>query len=323
MEIQDKVEDTELKWIRWAFAVSLVVHLTVFLAKLPNLLTSPSTQEKQWVIETEMVYDVSGADDKSAIDQAKLAEEVKVNQKILPQLPKVFDLKDNSPVSEPEANQDQVPSDEQLAAEKRQAEKLLKQEEEKKQQDLRQQEEKRKQEELVKQQEEEKKRKDEAERLLQLRDIKKQAIAALTKKEALRRLIKEKARKNEQFANEDQTTSKELLLQRQKTLDANVENMSQAQISSEYGMILKSWVQRFYALPEIYANTENQQLAVIELILNNKGEIRKLKLTQSSHNSAFDNLALKTMKAASPYPKPPKQLVGVAIRYRFDASKQP
>ena len=133
----------------------------------------------------------------------------------------------------------------------------------------------------------------------------------LTKKEALARLLKEKARKDKKFHN-DAAALPQALKDRQAQLEAFLEkNASGMQLG--YTDIIRSWIKKNYQLPDAY-NLKSENLeAVFKLVIDKNGQISELNLTKSSNNQMFDQLALKTIQDSAPYPSPPNDWVGRVI----------
>lgn len=153
--------------------------------------------------------------------------------------------------------------------------------------------------------------------------VKRERILGLQKKQALERLLKEKARKEEKFSNSTKSPLNQLLLARKQQLEAGMPGGAVGEESfAQYGKLLKKWMQNYYSMPEVYALQAVGQQAVVELVLDAKGGVRSLTLLTSSDNTSFDDLALATVRKAAPFPAPPRELVGKKIHYHFDARKQ-
>ena len=153
--------------------------------------------------------------------------------------------------------------------------------------------------------------------------IKRERILALQKKQALERLLKEKARKEEKFSNSTKSPLNQLLLARKKQLEDGLPGAAMGEESfAQYGKLLKKWMQNYYSMPEVYALQAVGQPAIVELILDAKGGVRSLTLLASSQNESFDQLALATVRKAAPFPAPPRELVGKKIHYHFDSNKR-
>lgn len=272
------------------------MHLLFFFANPLSFLDHLRPKE-EWVIEAEMLTDFSGKDQTDAIKSAKKGEELKVMENILPQLPKQIDTSEQK---KPEEEKPEEISDEKkeiIAAEKPVEEKP-----------------KETPKEISKEAE-----KDDKEQKSENEDLKMKALAQLAKQEAIERLAKEKARLEKKFAKENESAEANTLLkQRQNALSQGIDNSSTE--IKEYNRALKDWVQKHYIVPEIYISAEEQSKVVVEIVLDSKGEIQTLELIKSSTNTAFDQLALTIIKNAAPFPKPPKELVGQRIHYRFDRS---
>ena len=143
----------------------------------------------------------------------------------------------------------------------------------------------------------------------------------MQKKQALERLLKDKARKEEKFSDANRSPLNQILLARKKQLEGASGTAMGDESFAQYGKLLKKWMQNYYSMPEAYSLQTVGQQAVVELVLDGKGGIRSLTLLTSSQNDAFDQLALATVRKAAPFPAPPRELVGKKIHYQFDATK--
>jgi TolA protein len=284
--VEHNSEKRLIKGFLWA---SFIVHLLAFIldpgSLFPFLFPPPKVLDvSTWEIPVEVANDEWAKADKDSISQVKQAEELRVRENLLAQLPKSMTLEETGkkPQEIAEATPEAPPKKEE--PEQKEAEKP-KEAEEHIEQD-------------------------------------KEAAVALKKEEAIARLLKEKARLKEKFAKQDESPLNDLLVQRKNELMKNQSSKALSVGDNDalkgYQGLLKSWVQKHYVLPEVYATMEGQTLAVIEIVLSERGELRQLKLVQTSKNPAFDSLAMKTMENSVPFPVPPKDLVGVPIRYRFD-----
>lgn len=137
-------------------------------------------------------------------------------------------------------------------------------------------------------------------------------------KVALDRLIKEMNRKKPK--DKTKTNLVHALSERRKELEANhMQGMlSLGESEAGYSAVVKGWIQKHYALPDIYELKNSHIKAVVQLVLNQQGGIAKLNLLSSSQNELFDQLALKTIENAAPFPSPPSDWVGKAITLPFE-----
>lgn len=142
------------------------------------------------------------------------------------------------------------------------------------------------------------------------------------KRVALDRLLKEKARLEKKFSKKEQTSPLDRTLkQRKKDLAQLHDQIKLGQEGNEddaYRRILQRWVAKNYALPKVYQLNVSEKKAVVEMTIDGSGEIRHLKLTQSSQDAVFDKLAMNTIKKSAPFPRPPRDWVGRAIVFPFE-----
>ena len=159
---------------------------------------------------------------------------------------------------------------------------------------------------LKEKQEKEKKRK---------KRLKKLKYIELTKKQALQRLLRERARKNKEIARKEKLVLNESIKQL-KSLNDDISILSAAG-DGEYHGVVKSWIERHYELPEAYNIPTDGLITSMVIILNIEGEVVSVKITKPSKNSIFDRVAVQTVWKSSPVPKPPQVLVGKAIQINF------
>lgn len=156
------------------------------------------------------------------------------------------------------------------------------------------------------------------------RIINDEKIIELTKKEAIARLLRERARKNKKKSKKPTIQLSNRLKKRKKQLLSSISQVSLQGRSIEggYAAILKSWVKKHYSIPDIFDYSSIKKKAKIKVLLDDKGAIIKIILMQSSDNKNFDHLALRTVRDSEPFPKPPREWVGKDIVFPFDVNYQ-
>jgi protein TonB len=268
----DPVATFETRLIKGLLTLSVVIHMGIFLWSSWRANTGAvSFQEAS--IEADLEMEATAA----SVHAQSRAEEILVDQKILPQLPPKFEIKEKVPeVAEPE------PDPEALALQ------------------------------------EEKKKAEEKKPEVDTETVKRESLLVLQKKQALERLLKEKARNEKKFDKETKSPLNEVLLARKKQLTQGAPGIGDESFA-QYGKMLKKWMQNYYSMPEIYALQKVTGQTVIELMLDGHGNIKSITTVTSSGNASFDQLALSTVQRAAPFPAPPPELVGKKIHYHFDA----
>ena len=149
---------------------------------------------------------------------------------------------------------------------------------------------------------------------------KKQNEEDLTKV-SLDRLIKELNRqKAKEKQNEKPSLLTDSLKERKKELETGLLHgvLALGDTEAGYAAVVKTWIQKNYALPEIYELKNANIKAVVHLVLNDQGGIARLTLQHSSHNTLFDQLAMKTVENAAPFPTPPHDWVGKILILPFE-----
>jgi protein TonB len=271
--------------LRRLIIVSFGVHALFILVGPTQLFWSAPSTPQETIIAADIFPDLEmGASKEAALPNAAPAEEVKVEKNILPQLPKQFTVEDKPATESDMAVAEQEKEQVKPEPENDQKEKVDESPE------------------VTKRQTEE--------------------ATELKKKEALERLMKEQARKEEKFADRTEAPLNKKLAQRKMELENQRNGVSGGGGVSEirlnkYLSALATVVRRNYALPEIY-NLKDSTLEVrIAMMLTDSGELRKLDVAQSSGNESFDALALKVIRDSAPLPRPPVELAGQTFVFVF------
>ena len=154
----------------------------------------------------------------------------------------------------------------------------------------------------------------------------KEKMIELTKKEAIKRLLKDKAKKDRKIKLRDKKI-KDLakkISSETKNLRQKLDYIKISGLSSYegYNDILRSWLQKYYTIPRSYNYSLAKNPAKLILILNKKGLITKLDLIKSSNYRLYDKLLLKIIKQAEPFPIPPKSNIGKKMTLSFSLQKK-
>lgn len=269
---------------------SVAIHVLIFFLKLDEFFPVAKPIIDEMVIEADMMpdFDIKPAKEDALPDAAK-AEEVMVHKQILPQLPKTFEVEKK--VEEPE---DAIAIDE-----------------------------KPKEKEKEEPKKEPEKPKNEPKKDAMAAEERETAVK-LKKREAFERLMKEAARKEEKFAEQTSAPLSKKLAQRKAELDDQEEGgfSGDGGLSGirqkKYMRALRKAIKRNYSLPSAY-NLQNAEIvAKVSLILNGNGDIREVKIYESSGDKVYDYLALKAVKDSVPLPKPPEGQAGKQIIIQFN-----
>ena len=128
-----------------------------------------------------------------------------------------------------------------------------------------------------------------------LEAIKKQALNELSKEDYIKRLQLEQVR-----LEKDETQKR--------------------QAWGQYQGQLRSWITTHYSIPEVYKSQKNIQTTV-ELVLDKQGRILKIRLYQKSGDRTFDEIVIANLRKASPFPSPPKRLVGEPLHFEYSSKE--
>lgn len=85
----------------------------------------------------------------------------------------------------------------------------------------------------------------------------------------------------------------------------------------KYGALLNAAVRQNYSLPEVYNLKGANMKVLVNIAVNDRGELAELAIEQSSGDSVFDDLTLQAVRASVPLPKPPSDLIGETITLVF------
>lgn len=263
-------------------AVSIIGHTLFFVVEGLDIFSHRNVMVEEWVMDAEIISDVDfAASDKSSIQNAKVAEEVKVQENLLPQLTKTFSVKEDTVPEE-------VVAEEKIVEEKKEEKKVAVKPE--KTEDLQ-----------IKTQNKE-------DNKLEQREAKKRL--------AMQALIdsNKTAKTNEAEVSSDDIANKIL-----NNLKGGVAGGSARgkQIIGQYVGMVRRAVHGNYSLPDAYNLKGAAMEVTLLIVVSARGDITKLEIEKSSGDSMFDDMTVNAVKASSPLPKPPKELVGETIFLNF------
>jgi len=260
--------------------LSIAGHGLFFVLEGFDLFEKKDYLINEWVMDAEIISEVDFAGlEKSAVPDAKIAEEAKVRETLLPQITKTFSVKEDTKPEEVVAVEKE--KKEEKAEEKKQAVKPEKTE------DLQ-----------IKTQNKE-------DNKLDQRDAAKRL--AMDRLKALNKT----AKTNEaEVSSKDDVATK--ILQNLKGGIAGGSARGKQIIDQYVGMVRRA-VQSNYSLPEAYNLKGAAMQVTIVVVVSERGDLMKLELDQSSGDAVFDNMTLQSVKASAPLPKPPQELVGEKI----------
>ena len=268
-----------------AIAVSFIAHAMVFIVDFAFEDEEPP-QQMEWAIDAELVLDEGLADSAtSALPNAKISDSAGVPDNMLPQLPKQFKVKE------------EVLPEETIAEEKTPEK------------------------ETETSKEPTEKPKEEGVKTLDQDDA---AKVELEKSEALKRGALERLRDLEKKAEieaEKQAKLARLANDLKATADKRADKLSMLRGNKRfdrYRSTIQQAVRRNFQLPDAYGIRNAKIRVILEVVLDARGNIRSIKVSEPSGNDVFDNLAYNALRASAPLPEPPKQLIGQKLKFAFD-----
>jgi|GEM_PF-4612079 len=143
----------------------------------------------------------------------------------------------------------------------------------------------------------------------------------LTKKEALKRLLREKARLEKQNADQDKLALQEKLDQlaslKKNKMKNTASSGSTSSLDEDYAALLQQSLHENYEIPDAFDIGRKNHEVLLEITLSRAGEVLSARVISSSRNELFDQLALNTVWKASPFSEPPREWAGRPITIHF------
>ncbi|NRA44958.1 MAG: TonB family protein [Oligoflexales bacterium] len=271
----------EGKILRWILLISLVLHVAGFFLNPSKWWDRTPPRLEEWAIEA----DISGLELPKGKEHkpAKSEQKEKDTRRMLPQLPKKYAVKEKQ-----EQTQN---SDDKIIPEEKEGDKPDKKTEED---------------------------------LAASKAKPEDDATKLFKEELIKRLKKEQERQ-EKLAQEKEKKEKQkidsIIAKRKGELagESSAHKGSKVTKNHPYIVAVTEKIRRTYSLPGVY-RIETGQMPILVIVIGKSGKIEELTLSQSSNNVAMDKLALKTVQDAAPFPRPPREILGKPIRFRFDPS---
>ena len=270
--------DLEKKIIKICFGISFLIHIILYTVNFEKFNDKPTPNVDEWVIETDISdFAVPFANVKNKMETAS------TKQKLLPQLPKKFQINQN------DGNQE-------LFTEK--GEVLNKNKNDAKASKLEQK---------------------------NLAIKQKKDATKIYKRDLIHRLRREQQRlqkksKKENLAELKLKKKVDTLLEKRKQELEKIKSNShelKATQTHPYLALLKDQVSKSYTLPDLYKNSTTDY-PIILISITPEGKILNLEIFKTSKNNALDQLALKALQNAAPYPKPPKEFWGQSFKFVFN-----
>ncbi|MCY4381181.1 MAG: cell envelope integrity protein TolA [Proteobacteria bacterium] len=271
---------------------SLIFHVALLYSVYVHSEKQPDPELLDEVLDIEVMPVKSISRNQEVLSKAKASSEIKVPEKILPQLPKHVKVVRDEGVR---LQEQELPSQQKVKSHKssqpsRQSTPVISQTERKKREMLKQQ------------------------ALLALKS-KRQGIL---EQDMARRLVKEKARKLKKFSKTLESPESKISATKNAkswTLDGD---SSQSIEIRAFVLAMQKKVGRNYALPEVYKFQYNALKTTVRIVLMRDGTIAKMGLNTSSGDKVFDAMSLEMIKKSQPLPKPPPALIGKVIMVHFD-----
>lgn len=273
----DKKSETEL--FRLFLLVSLGIHLVFFLVQGIQIFQQRRHIMEEWAIDADLLVDATtGAPADAALPNAAKAEEAKVSERMLPQLPKQFAVDEvKTPPEKTFTEQDVKANSEKDRPEDKSVEKSNETPEEKN-----------------------RLKKDDALRRLALEKLRNEnKFAKKTEAPSADAARLKNDSKSLAAANTGATFG---------TVSASEANRYKARIQSA--------IRRNYSIPDTL-KFRTVEPVILAIELNQMGTLIFSKVDESSGDKYFDELAYQALKASTPLPPPPEGLVNQRILLKF------
>ena len=166
---------------------------------------------------------------------------------------------------------------------------------------------------------------------------KKNGVTELTKKDFIERLKIEQQRRKKKDKDKKKNLARKkkrqnvlALKEKVKQIDALLTsrkreiavNSGQGHDYDSYQKSIQRILKVNYTLPKIYGDSALDTL-VVQLIINKGGEIKELRLLQSSGNDSFDEFVYDLVKRSAPFPLPPEGMAGKPLQLNFFPQSKP
>ena len=85
----------------------------------------------------------------------------------------------------------------------------------------------------------------------------------------------------------------------------------------KYQAMVRAKIIRAWIVPTVYSGETGRYSAQLEVLINDDGEVVSTRWSKTSGNASFDQSAVRAVKNASPFPKPPDRLAWEAYNEGF------
>lgn len=272
---------------RWIVAgIVAFLHLMVFIFRPAAFWsTPPMSLEESWEVDMEFLGEINTkAPQETALPNSQKSDEEAVPMNVLPQLPKKFEITEQTPPEEKTFAEEKDEKAEQAIAEEKKVEAPDKP--------------------AVPKTEE---------------DANKVDMDDLRKRLAVEKLKQENKVSERMKAQKDALAK---LKQETSTQNADANSGSSGAMvglmrNNAFQSALKSAVQRNFSLPESFKYSQKKMAVPLIVVIGDRGELLSYKLNGSSGNDVYDNAAVAALKNSEPLPAPPKEFVGKEIQFNF------
>ena len=267
----------ETNLINLMCVLSLLGHVGVFLG-FQFTTHFPAPLEDEWEIAVDLSVDSDGdVGSQASLPNSAPAEEAKVSKKLLPQLPKTFELKEKKVADEGEVVE-KASSKKKLGADKEDSEGVTIPKKDRK----------------------------------AATELKKNELMKRLRMEKLRQ--QKKLADKRQAPKSDSLA--EIGKNMKKAKGKSGAGVSQG-AAKRYRVSLRNRISQHYSIPQTFVPSVSNPEVVLAIVVGTHGELRSVTISQSSKDEAFDQYGIKAAKKASPFERPPVTLAGTTIYLKF------
>ena len=280
----------ESRLVRLFLALSLAVHFAVFILASLKLTPTPPLIPDEWSMDADLLSDLPMmAAPQANIPTAQPAEEVKVSEKLLPQLPKHIVPEVKTPQEEPIALEKAPEPPKVETPEKESSKPQVKPATET------------------------------PPSVTTPPDPDKQTLDAkeLEKRKKIEALQKAGQTAKDTEAPKAEPKIAEIIAAANKQGGVTGSGTLPTGSTQAYMSAVRKMVRQRYNLPDVYNFGTTKIEAVFMIVLSEKGDLLQLELEKSSGDSVYDDLTKEAIKQATPFPPPPSEIVGAEIKLRF------
>ena len=276
-ELDRQLQGQENRLFLLLLCFSILGHIGAYALSGLNMLSKTELITQEWSIDVDIAGDLP---DQSALPEAAKAKEAAVPKRMLPQLPKAFDI--SEPKQEGEVIAEKADKAKSPAKEGK---------DERTEASISQ------------------KKKNNANKIKMQDALKRLALEELRKNKKFDKRRRTAPVKSALARIAEEAKKQQKKLAKQGKIGAGA--------IGRYNGVLTQHIRRHYNIPHTFSSPIADPKVVVHIVINAQGQLLSLKVAKSSKDPAFDELTLEAARKAAPFAVPPKRLVGKPIELHF------